>query len=194
MEGLCYLVTFEGKILAIGSPNWDAAMEMCNAAHLRADLLLGANIFAYVAGEEVAATYRDWMRALQTGREPQITFEYRCDAPALKREMRMTMTAVVDGGRPSSVLFQSLVLSETERPPINLFDAAHMKRQMESDLALPLVTLCSYCHSVKVRAANGDWVSAEAYYQKGGSDQVRISHGVCPKCFRAFRARPHREP
>jgi len=189
MDGVCYVIGFDGSIIAIGGPHWDAAAEACHAAHLRAEALVGANVFDHTTGEEVIYAYREYLRALQAGRARQITFDFRCDAPTLRREMRMTMTPIMENSRPIAVVFQSLTLSETERAPVNLFDAVFMKRLQADEMSLPLVTMCSYCHSIKVRGTSADWLTTEAYYQNGGTDRVRIGHGMCPRCFKKARQR-----
>lgn len=92
-------------------------------------------------------------------------------------------------GRPVAVIFQSLVVSEKRRTRINLFDTVHMKAMQTADRSLPLITICSFCHAVKQRAANETWQALEIYFQSGGDDRVRIGHGMCPSCFEGHHAR-----
>lgn len=183
LEGVCYVCDFDGTFLQVGAENWDTAAAERNAAHLQADKLVGTNLFSFIAGEEVKDAYYGYFRDLQQGRTKEISFEYRCDAPDVRREMRMCLSAVSDSGRPVAVLSQSLTLSETMRPVVSLFDTAYLQSLAGSRNDLPILRMCSYCHDVKVSGAADEWRSPEAYYRAGGTSQVRISHGICPACF-----------
>ena len=189
MEGVCYLVGFDGAILALGERNWDEVASACDAVHLHSSKLSGKNIFQHIAGEDVSFVYRQHLRRLQTGREHDLSFSFRCDAPGLRREMRMNLSTIHEEERPAAVLFQSSIVSEHSRPPINLFASSPVSQEEAADLALPFVTLCSFCHAVKVRPSAGRWQTAEQYYQSGGSERVRVSHGICSPCFEDHRSK-----
>lgn len=44
--------------------------------------------------------------------------------------------------------------------------------------------MCSYCRSVRFPAggAGGEWVTAQKYYELGGTGLVVLSHGICDQC------------
>jgi len=50
-----------------------------------------------------------------------------------------------------------------------------------------IVKVCSYCHNVANDnhddAAPVAWITPEEYYQRGGTSEVRLSHGICPPCY-----------
>lgn len=80
------------------------------------------------------------------------------------------------------VLFQSQVVDETLRPPIDLFDPTKLMQLMNANGKLPIITMCSICQ--RVQTNEPVWVEAEEYYQQGGTSKVRVSHGLCPDCAR----------
>lgn len=146
-------------------------------------------------GSEVEQSYRRFMDALLVGDTLGIAFAYRCDAPGLRRQMRMSMSRVGQGAEPGAIRFQSTTLSEDARPPINILDSASIMAALQAETALPLVTLCSFCHCVLTNeAAAPNWVPVEEYYRRGGAERVCVSHGLCPHCPSALDALRHGEP
>lgn len=182
VEGVCYITDLSGKILDIGGRNWTAfAQEAGCGETLKVDQVLGRDLFDYIAGDDVIQVYRTHLSDLVSHPDEHISFLFRCDSPAVMREMRMNMSCIREGGNAVGVLFQSLTLQERERPPISLFDvAARMKEYFGT--ALPIITMCSYCHDVRAPVTANQWVRAERYYALGGDDQVCISHGICMAC------------
>lgn len=188
-EGLCYVVGFDGSILAIGERNWNKAVSGTGAVHLNAEAMIGANIFECMSGEEIVFAYRRYLWDFLKGRREEVSFPFRCDSPNRRRDLKMKMSAVYENDRPIAVMFQSLVLSEKRRARINLLDTAYMKEVQVAEGRLPLITLCSFCHAVKRRAADVQWQPLEVYFGNGGDDRVRVGHGICPFCFEAHHAR-----
>lgn len=179
LEGVCYICAFDGEILAIGADNWTEFAVSNAAPHMAAvSAVVRTNIFRHVSGEEVIASYRSCFAAIRSGRTRTVSFTYRCDSPDVHRKMRMCLSGIYIDAVPRAVLIQSLTLDERERPPVSLFDIANARA---TEAALPIVTLCSYCHDVKL---DGAWVTAEHYYTQGGAERVRVSHGICPECHR----------
>ena len=83
----------------------------------------------------------------------------------------------------SGFLFQSVILGEAHRPPIDLFDFAGPERLRAQTKDLPIVSMCSYCQKVKdSHHAAGERLEAEEYYA-GGTSKVQINHGICSRCY-----------
>jgi hypothetical protein len=184
LEGVCYLCALDGEILGVGEPNWTEFAHDNGAAGLTPGFrVCGGNLFNYVSGGEVAASYRTWIEALERRRARNVSFTYRCDAPSVRREMRMSLSGIEKGDRIAAVLFQSLVVEERERPAISLFDAEHMRRISARETLLPILAMCSYCQDVR---HDGAWVAPERYYAHGGTDRVRLSHGICENCYESL--------
>ena len=182
LEGVCYITDLAGKIVGIGGRNWTSFAQGAGCDdQLSVAQVLGRDLFAYIAGEDVLQVYRGHISEITANPDAHISFLFRCDSPSVLREMRMNMSGIRDGETTVGVLFQSLTLQERERPPISLFDvAARMKEYF--GVVLPIITMCSYCHDVRAPITANQWVRAERYYAAGGDDRVRISHGICPAC------------
>jgi hypothetical protein len=179
MEGISYLADIDGAFLDWGRPNWNhfatenGAPELVGAQRL--------NVFDACAGEGVTQSYRDIIARVLEGRHLE-SFVFRCDSASERRDLRMSISHVRSSDQSSKLLFHVLPISESVRPPIDLFDAAARKALLGSESGKPLVRLCAYC--LKVHEARTEtWVEAEAYYQAGGTGDVRLSHGICPQCY-----------
>lgn len=178
LEGVCYICSFDGEILAVGEDNWREFANGNGAPQIfDGSKLIGTSIFRYVSGAEVIAAYQSCFDEIRSQRSRTVSFTFRCDAPDVRRDMRMCLSGIYLDGVACAVLFQSLTIDERERPAVSLFDFANARA---ADAALPIIALCSYCHDVKL---DGAWVTAEQYYKRGGAERVRISHGICPKCY-----------
>jgi hypothetical protein len=98
--------------------------------------------------------------------------------------MRMAITCV-ECTDTVMVLYQSQLLSSTERPPIRLFDSRSANPDRDAVEKFPVVTLCSYCHAVAwpIGSEEPEWIEPEVYYTRGGPSDVLVSHGMCPGCY-----------
>ncbi len=183
LEGVCYITNPEGVILHIGERNWThfSAAAGCQKS-LNVKNVIGRNLFDYIVGRDVVESCRKLMAAVVSNPKENVSFLFRCDGPHTRREMRMNMSAIPSIKGTTAVLFQSLTLDERMRPPVNLFDTEIMMKRF-FDVSLPVITLCSFCHDVAANDAGNIWTSAEIYYAAGGTEQVRLSHGICPSCY-----------
>lgn len=193
MDGIAYVTRPDGRILAYGRTRWDDfAAANGGEALLDPAAVLGCNLFDCIAGEPVKRAYRQWIDAvLQAKASHPATFAYRCDAPAVRRELRMAISRIdtcIEAGPEPAVLFQSVVLHATSRPPLNIYDTEALVRDARSRLTLQLVTMCSFCQRLRWPPGAqppepSAWIEAEQYYAKGGRSEVAISHGICEDCF-----------
>ena len=107
--------------------------------------------------------------------------------------MRLSVTPIRRGNHCQNLLFQSIVLEEHQRPPIDLFDFKEIEKRHVQDLILPVITMCSYCQKIRRdEVGENNWIEADRYYALGGTSRVRISHGICSACLdlaetKAFR-------
>lgn len=185
MDGLAYLVALDGTIVAVGEPAWSKFAIVSGADALRGDAIVGGNLFSIGAEGEVLEVHKTLHDRIVESRRSSIAFEYRCDAPDMARRMRMAMTPVTVNGEIRAVLYQSVVLEETPRPPMSLFEK--IDRAGGSSADIPTVTLCSYCHDVAwpidAPARERHWIEPEEYYRRGGPSDVVVSHGICDECY-----------
>ena len=183
LDGVCYLTDLEGRVVAVGEPGWTQALQPHGSNAWSGDRVIGRSLFEAMHGAEVPGAYRAIHARVATGERPHVAFEMRCDAPDVRRLLRMSISAVREPGRPPAVLYHSQVLSAVARPWMSLFEPERIVEMVRRDAGLPIVRICSICHLV---AQSGEdrpaWVTAEAYYQSGGEADVRVSHGLCPDC------------
>jgi len=194
MDGLAYLADTEGVIRVIGQPSWDRFVDEAGAPGARGEAIVGRSIFEMIEGREIAEVTRTLHEAVGRGRRNEIVFNYRCDAPALKRQMRMAITAVRIGGDIAGVLYQSHLLWEAQRPPVGLFDPARHATRRPAEPETRTVRLCSYCHEIAwppgppADDIAAEWIPPEEYYRRGGGEDVLVSHAACPRCHRMLMA------
>ncbi len=180
VEGLAWIVDRDGVIVAVGSTPWNAFPGNQQA---KAEQVLGRQFLTCITGGEIQAVYRRFVEAVISRRTHRISFNYRCDAPAIERHMKLTISPVLVGGDVAAVLFHSQVMQENERPPIDLFDPDVMMRSLKANTALPFITMCGFCQKIAWNGqGDAEWIEAEDYYRRGGSSKVCISHGICPAC------------
>ena len=193
MEGIAYVVRPDGRILDYGRRRWDRfASENKGEALLDPGIVLGRNLFDWIAGETVQRTYRQWMDAvLRAEANHPATFKYRCDAPAERRDLRMSISRIETEDAPA-LLFQSVLLDATARPPLNIYDFDALTRAAQERRGLPIVAMCSVCQRLRwppgVSPADAaGWVTAEQYYARGGRSEVAVSHTICTACLSSGR-------
>lgn len=191
LDGVAYVVGPDGTIVGVGTPNWTAAVEAGRAAD-RLRNVVGTNLFDWISGRKVQGSYQMMMASILDGSQPSVVVPYRCDTPAGRRQMRLSLRPYRSGGRISAVLYQSVLLGETMRPPVNMFDPEILVANLSDTRGRPLVTMCSYCQRVawppgQARRSR-EWIEAEDYYRRGGASDVRISHGICPPCYKVVVA------
>jgi hypothetical protein len=203
IEGTAYAVDEAGTILGFSRGPFLPESGGDPAEPWDCTKVVGQCLFDLVQGAEVRDSYRTLHRAVWSGRRLSVGFEYRCDAPAIERRMRMSLSLIADGGEPRAVLYQSIVLSETPRVALPLFDKDLIASLGRSTTARPLVTLCSYCQRVAwpmdARTAERAWIEPAAFYHRGGPPDAVVSHGLCEDCFErvvgsALRPTPRADP
>lgn len=179
---IAYLVSRDGRIADYNAGAWDRFAAANDGLNLtdRASVV-GQPLLDFVTGEETRHSYRSYQEAILGGKRERIAFFYRCDAPEVARDMRMVIAAVGDPGAPTGVLYHSTVLRETMRPAIKLLDRALHAHDRDD---WPIVAVCSYCKDVRLPGSER-WAPPEKYYQQGGTDAVRLSHSICPGCYKA---------
>lgn len=180
LEGIAYTTDPQARLTAIGRRGWrefaadNGAPELADTA-----ALIGRSLFDFIAGDPVRDAFRQVMeRAAASGR--QVLLPCRCDGPGIVRDTRLTVSALRRGRAFEGYLFHAIPLAEHARPPLALFDFAARRPEDQ-----PLLGMCSLCERVSPGGGERpmDWLDAEAYYARGGTSWVRISHTICPDCF-----------
>lgn len=168
MDLISYHIDGHDEITAV-SDSWTAFARSNGGADL-ADQVVGHSMWQFVCDDTTRQVYRDLLARVRDGRT--VTFSYRCDSPALRRFMRMTMNQ----GPRTGVQFDSLTLrTESRVPPIVMAPAS-----AQSDF---LLRVCGWCKRVAVGA---EWEEVEVAIEQlglfGGRAPAAITHGMCPAC------------
>lgn len=181
LDGTAYVTDVEGRLVCVGSQNWDSFATENDGGALAASPPFGHRVMEGISGEAVRSLYQRLHRVAVSGGR-RVAFTFRCDAPDVERQMRMAIGPLRCGKEVIGVLYQSTILSERARPPLRFLEAEAALEQFKEDGA-PIVTSCSFCARIDwPQGGDGPWVEPEVYYQRGGVSEVRISHGVCPSC------------
>jgi len=187
LDGVSYLVDVDGVILAVSESAWNGFAAANGAPALTAAAMIGRNILDDTCGEAVRGYYRARHLAVLNGPTPWVAFEYRCDAPDIRRSMRMSISRLIAPGQPVRLLYQSQLLSAAARPWMSVFEPERIVELIRGESALPIQPMCSVCQKLSWVATGQQtaWIEADVYYRQGGEAEVRISHGVCPECLAA---------
>jgi hypothetical protein len=168
LERLTYLVDRQDVIAGV-SDAW-APFARENEAPELADVL-GQSLWDHVSDDTTRQVYRDLLARVRRGHE--VHFSYRCDAPALRRFMRMTMRAAPDHG----VMFESVV----ERTEVR---AASPLNGAPAESRGAIVRVCSWCRRVHVKET---WQEVEVAVERlglfAGGPAPALTHGMCEDCY-----------
>ncbi len=187
MDGIAIIIDRDLCVSQIGQTNWgrfldDNPPEDPEALERAKHAVLGRPVTQFFAGESVRTTYANLFRSVLSGKRSYVTIEYRCDAPSLRRDMRLAISPIRSNGLLNHLLYQSTVISKELRPAIPLFGAP----LVDAD-AQDILTVCSICARVAwpIGAPTGvcEWIEAADYYRRGGDHVALISHGFCEGCF-----------
>lgn len=187
MDGVSLLLDGELRIAAVGWPSWNSFLRENDGPDYSRDQLLGRRIHDFFTAGEVRETYERAFRHVLTGERAELRITYHCDAPQVERLMRLSITRI-DGDGEAGLLYQSVLLQATERPPIGLYGVPVRPSGREG-----LLTICSICARVAwpagAPAGKREWIAPHEYYRRGGEEVVALSHGFCPDCFDELMAR-----
>jgi hypothetical protein len=184
LEGISYFVDLDGRIVAFGRTNWNQfATENGAADSLREKDVIGRKLSDFINGSEVQDSYGTLTAQLKSDPDTKVVIAYRCDSPTERRDMRLSISAVRSRGRLVGDLYVSTMLSTQSRPHLNVFDFQSMTAWAEKQQSLQTLAMCSYCQRLNCGdQVHQDWVEAPEYYRRGGTDAVKISHGICLGC------------
>ena len=168
LECIRYQIDGRDAITSV-SDSW-APFARANGAAALAEGALGRSLWEFVSEVTTEHLYRNLVTRVRAGHT--VTFPYRCDAPALRRFMQMTMTP----GPHEVVAFESVTLRTESRPPVNFVTQPDLRTDR-------LLRMCSWCKRVDV---NGDWEEIERAVERlglfGGRQVSEVTHSICPDC------------
>lgn len=177
--GISYAVDLQGQLAFIEPDEWTRfALENERPALADIDALMATPLASYL-DQPSSVLLSTLLQLADEGQAPTLTYDFRCDAPALEREMRMEISTLQRHGNTLGLLFRTTLLAKRTRDHISILDST-----IWTDPALPILRMCSYCKRVAYPEGGATWISATDYEAAGGSGHVRISHGICPQCER----------
>jgi hypothetical protein len=156
---------------------WLAFAQENQAPELTPEQVLGQQLDRYIAGQETKLLYEMiYERVRKTGRDIHLPF--RCDSPDEKRDFRMRIAALEEGG----LEFTVQVVRIERRPPVSLLDnsVGH---------AATFLVICSWCK--RIRLDDDRWVEIEqatAERELFGAAPPSLTHGVCSDCLANIRS------
>lgn len=187
IDGVAMILDHELRISQIGRPNWERFLEdnppQDLAAYKRAkQSVIDRPVTQFFAGDAVRATFADLFKNVLSSTRPAVRIDYRCDAPKLRRDMRLSVSPITTAGEVRHLLYQSVTLSVEQRPAIPLFGAKVVDQDADD-----VLSLCAICARVAwpIGAPEGarEWIEPTEYYRRDGDDVAVISHGFCDDCF-----------
>jgi hypothetical protein len=169
-QTLRYEVDRNGVIVSIKGP-WDRFAKSNAGKSVTKNETIGRNLFDIVRGPGVVHIYRTMHRVLFSNPAKTIAFAYRCDAPDMKRFMKMEMEASRE-----RIVYHSTV--EREEP------LSHPIPLDYERLAKEFIVLCSFCKDFRYPPESGQWFPIEKLFERVPA-VFSVSHGICPSCLDA---------
>ncbi|MBC7231693.1 MAG: hypothetical protein H5T68_00415 [Chloroflexi bacterium] len=133
---------------------------------------LGQSVLSYVADPTSTQLYELlFQRVLQTRRS--ITIPFRCDSPARRRYLNMTIKPRI----PNGLRIETMLTRTEERTAVALLDRYAPRGN-------DLLRMCGWCKSVDVA---GRWCEVEeAVVEMRLFERdllPHVTHGICPRCY-----------
>ena len=170
-----YVIDSRDRIVSVNE-RWSTFADENAASHLRPPAVYNRPIWDFLVDRETVHLYRLIVDRVRGGETP-IAFPIRCDAPHVRRFLKMHVEPADDG----RVRFVSTLLRSETRPPIHLLDPAVNRTNW-------LLRVCSWCKKADVGI--GEWVEVEEAIERLGlfesSALPQITHGMCSSCEKAM--------
>ena len=170
-----YRLDADDRIVAVNAA-WSAFARENETAALP-DSVVGSAIWRYIADATTRHIYRQLFEQVRARRQ-QVRIPFRCDAPALVREMELEIGPEPDGG----LTIRSRIVAERARPAIPLLDPT-LSRSGD------MLRMCGWCKRVALDDAwheLEDAVTMQRLFHQ--PNMPEISHGICDRCETAMLA------
>lgn len=177
VEPVCYAIDEDDRLIRFNAA-WTAFAEANRGRGLSPADLTGRPLWDSIADATTVHLYKTMVARVRSG-GPPVHFHFRCDAPRMKRLLRMDITR--EGS--AEVVFTVTPVLEQARPDVAVLDSTLPRSER-------LLTMCGWCKQAQVAA--GEWVEIEEAIDRLGLFQApmppRVTHGVCPTCYRTLMA------
>lgn len=161
------------------NPAWDLFAQANQAPGLMTENLLAEkegprSLWDFIDDPQTRHFTHLLLARVRKRKAPVLALPFRCDAPEVRRYMRMDIVPLPDG----AVEYRCCVVSEQKRPaPLPL----HHCRNGEQD---GMLRLCSWCN--RVDAHNDEWleldVAATRFQLFALAEIPSVTHTICNTC------------
>jgi hypothetical protein len=160
------------RILEVGGA-WDEFARGNDGERAVAHRVIGTRLLDHISGDVSRMYVRTVFEGVRIlGR--QVTRSYRCDSPATKRFMEMTVTPEATGGL---LVEQRLVRAENLVRPVGIVPGVPGRPGSR--------VRCSMCNRLKVGA---DWREIDHPNDDAGTaGPIAVVYGVCSSCLAGIR-------
>jgi hypothetical protein len=150
---------------------WLAFARANDARHLIGERVLGHSLWEFVSDATTAHLYQKTLRRVRQGHVAR--FPLRCDGPAHRRWLEMTITPLEAEGAE----FATRVVKVEDREAVSLLDPSTPRSEQWQ-------ALCAWCSRLEIEGA---WVEVEEAIQRlrlfEAATLPRLTHGICSSFF-----------
>jgi hypothetical protein len=172
---LIYEIDDSDRLVAVNEA-WTSFAVANDAPELSSPSVLGLRLWDAITDPSTRDLYRTLLDRVRRGEEVRYTF--RCDGPAVRRDMHMRVS--LEGRR---VRFTSRLAEATPRESQPILDRTVPRTP-------DLLRVCGWCK--KIALADDRWEEAEVAIPLLGLQTARtlpaLTHGICPACFERVSA------
>ncbi|MES2013037.1 MAG: hypothetical protein V4445_04735 [Pseudomonadota bacterium] len=162
-----YTIDPENRIVAVNN-GWDIFAEANQGESITGGAVIGHSVLDFISGK---VTKEYWRSLLERARHSTqaLHIDYRCDAPHIKRWMRMELSLLDNG---NVCISHTQLAAEKRNKPIH-FEIAQQRGKSS-------YIRCSQCNKIKQREV---WLEAESL-----SETIKINtllqvvYGLCADC------------
>jgi hypothetical protein len=168
-QEIVYRVDAEGRVTFVND-HWDAFAVANGAPELLGDAVLGRRVTDFIDGAETKIIYDLLLKRAAAG--AGVTLPYRCDGPAERR--RMTLTIVSQAHH--AIEFRSRTVDLDPRESVRVLER-HQRRDSAS-----LLTICSWCNRGRVDDRWAEIEEVVAELRLFDEEVPQLTHGMCADC------------
>ncbi|MGE3465313.1 MAG: hypothetical protein AB7J13_00130 [Pyrinomonadaceae bacterium] len=167
-----YTIDADDKICFVDD-GWCEFAEANDGSDLKRAVILGQSIWDHITDSTTSRLYQQIVSRVRQGKLARFTL--RCDGPACRRLLEMTITAEADG----SVSFETNALRVEDRAPVALLSR---KTERSSEM----LRMCAWCNRMDAGNGLNTWVEVEdaaerlRLFEEKGLPQ--LTHGICEAC------------
>ncbi len=170
-----YRIAADNRLVWVGDA-WLGFARDNGAPELTREGVVGRSLFSFISGAETEYLYYLLLDEVRTRRQA-VTVPFRCDGPALRRFMRLTISPLEDDG----VRFESTLVRQQPRRTLAFLDA-------ETRRTAAALTICGWCKRVEIGQRWLDLERAVAMLDLFRSPALpQQNQGVCADCGRRLR-------